>query len=98
MKQYYCIFDKKTASFPFPPFAVSHVEEALRSVRMSLESPSPVSKFPADYALYFQAHYDEATGCFLPPAGGIPTFTDEIVNLVPADVKNPVPGKVVKGA
>lgn len=95
MRQYYGIFDKKTASFPFPPFQAINLEDALRTVKMSLDKPSPVTKFPADYALYFQSHYDEITGQFQPPATGVPQFTEEIVNLLEG-MNNPVPPKKEK--
>lgn len=96
MRQYYGIFDKKTNSFPFPPFQAVNVEDALRTVRMSLEKASPVTKFPHDYALYLMTHYDEVTGQFMPPSSGMPQFTEEISNLMPQDGNGAVPNKVVK--
>lgn len=93
MQSYYAIMDKKAGpnggAFPFPPFLVNHLEEALRAVRISLkDGKGPVSQFPADFALYLVAHWDSHTGTMLPPSTGQAQFTEEISNIISMEVKH----------
>lgn len=63
MKQIYGLFDKKAASYPWPPFTCEHVAEATRAVKYSLENKnSPVAKWPGDFCLHLLGHFDPSTG------------------------------------
>jgi len=82
--QLYAIFDKKTISFS-QPYVYKHVEEAIRSLKMTLEDPkSLLARHAADYALYLVGHFDQETGRITAPAHNEPSHAIELLALFPS--------------
>lgn len=84
-EQVYSVYDKKSSSY-LQPFIRKHLADATRALSMALEEKgSPISKWPADFALYLLGHWDPSTGCITPTSHGGPQLVIEVSALVPPE-------------
>ena len=77
----FSIYDKKAQAY-FNPFYFHYKGEALRSFETEVNNPqSPLSKYPADFALYRLGVFNSTTGCIegLPK----PEFVSEALDFRP---------------
>lgn len=83
MFKFYSLFDKKTNSYS-DPFLAKYESDAMRSVQVAFDNPkSPLTRWPADYALVMVAHWDPTTGQLMPTVSGHAEHVLEVVALVP---------------
>lgn len=63
----FTIYDSAAKAFN-SPFAMRHVNEAIRGFQTALTDPqSNISQYPEDYALYECGEFDNNSGEFLTP-------------------------------
>lgn len=83
MKIVYGVWDKKAASYPWPPMFCNHPADATRQIKMALENPqSSLAKWPSEYSLMTLGHFDESNGMFMPTATGFPEHCIEVAALL----------------